>query len=301
MPRAAPLVLLLLLPAEEARAAGCCGTGPSAIERLGSAEAASLSLTTSGQRTLGGWNSEGSWGDAAQGDEARLELAGAVAVGARVQLGFALPAQYAWREAGALAGEGGGLGDLTFTGWIDPLPAGLPSSTPSVGLTLALRTPTGRSDADARAPLAADATGLGGFELRPGLSIEGELGPLTLAGSGSVGLREETSAYGLTVQRAPGFALYGFVGRWFGPWLVGGAASTSWEGAPSIEGRAVDAAARRRTGGALLAAWELDRSWSLGAEARAELPVGGAGRNEPGGVGARLTLRRAILGAGGAG
>jgi hypothetical protein len=294
-----PLVATPLLVARPARAASCCGTGPSAVEKLGSGEAASFTLSLQGLHTTGGWDASGAWGGETGGSEARAELAAAVALGSRVQLGLSAPAQYAWRQVDTIAGEGGGAGDLAVSGRVDPMPSGLTQAWPSVGITLALSLPTGRAEADANEPLAADATGLGGYELRPGVALDGDVGPLTYALSGSVGLRQETQGYGRTLQRAPGFALFGFAGRWFGRWLLGASASTAWEGATSIDGRAMAGAERRRTTASLLGAFELDAAWSLAAEARAELPLGGLGQNEPGGVGGRLSLRWAWLNEGG--
>lgn len=294
-----PVVVAPLLLAPPARAASCCGTGPSAVEKLGSGEAASFTLSLQGLHTTGGWDASGAWGGGTGGSEVRAELAAAVALGARVQLGLSAPAQYAWRQVDTIAGEGGGLGDLALSGRFDPMPSGLTQVWPSVGLTLALSTPTGRAEPDAKEPLAADATGLGGFELRPGVALDGDVGPLTYALSGSVGLRQETDGYGRALQRAPGVALFGFAGRWFGRWLVGASASTAWEGATSIDGRAVPGAERRRTTAALLGAFEIDAAWSIAAEARSELPIGGLGQNEPGGVGGRMSLRWALLHEGG--
>lgn len=68
------------------------------------------------------------------------------------------------------------LGCLSFSARFDILRDSATSALPAVALTAGLGLPTGRSAANAKSPLATDATGLGAAEVRPGMFVEKNVG-----------------------------------------------------------------------------------------------------------------------------
>jgi hypothetical protein len=277
----------------------CCGTGYGIGQRLGDTEDAALSFGTRGSFRFGSWGADGSFAGPPGDDferELRAEIGWFVRVKRRAQLGLTVPFIYTFRRAGALSSSGGGVGDVTAGGRLDLVDPGAYRWFPGVVLTLAAVVPTGRGASRSTDMLAADATGLGTAEIRPGIALEKTwIEGWFATAQASVALRTPyTSPSGLTVGLAP-------------RWQALAAAGPSWsngfsfslgllyerEGAPSLGGVASEGAARERTAALAFAAYDIDERYTVFITSQIDAPIGGLGRNEGASAAAALGLRRA--------
>lgn len=294
--RAAPVTLaiaLALAPAP-ARAAACCGTGYGVGQRLAVAEDAAVTLTTRLQSTLGSFDDAGRWvrDPATDADrELRADLSVIVKPMPSLQLGASAPFLSTWRKTADLDGRGAGVGDVNVFGRWDFVPVGGRGAWPGIAATLSVGLPTGRSADHAADALGADATGLGVFEVRPGIAIEKAWwrGWFVVFAT-SVALRTPHDSRGGTVQLGPRWSTVLAGGPSFRSGLgVALGVQHDREAAPTTAG--VRGAGRSRTSLVLVSSYEIDLHWSIVLAAQADPPIAGLGRNEPGVVSGTLGLR----------
>jgi len=168
MRRRFPVILcfaaLVLASPHKARAAACCGSGHGLGQRLSRGERAALTLSVRAADRFGSNDPTGQFFRAPAGTfdgEGRAELAGLFAPVPRLQLGISVPFVLNVRQFGSDSAQGGGIGDLAASARFDLVPLATSEAWPAIALTAGLMLPTGRSAADARNRLAADAPGRG--------------------------------------------------------------------------------------------------------------------------------------------
>jgi hypothetical protein len=280
------LPLLISLAPRPCRAAACCGKGHGLGQRLGPSERASATAGASLRERFGAYHAGGDYHPSAAGNydrEARLELGWLVKVGRRVQIGMIAPTVVTWRNAGEMSSSGAGPGDVTLTGRYDVISLEHQGWVPPFALTLTATLPTGRPAHRSRDPLLADATGLGVWELRPGIAVERTWHSSWFAAANlSVGIRSPyTGSGGERVELAPRASATAVTGPMW-PWglsLAAGALA-EWEGSPTLSGRTPPNANRSRTAVATLAAYDFTPHWTGTLSIQLDLPIHGFGRND---------------------
>ena len=294
---ASALSFALALAPRPARASACCGGGHGLGQRLGPLERASIGASLRFDSRLGSHRADARFAPIPAGDldtESRVELSWLVKPVSRLQLGLTIPALLNARRLGGFGGVGGGLGDIVFSGRYDLVPLGDPGAVPPIALTAAITLPTGRAAADARDPLAADATGLGAAELRPGFVVEKIFADaLSTTFAASVGLRTSFStAGGDRVQLGPRYRLIAAAGPVF-PSGLSLAAGLVHEGepAPEVGGVVAQDASRRRTAALAFGAYDIHPRWTALASFELDLPISGLSKNEPARTGIAVGLR----------
>jgi hypothetical protein len=295
------LALLPLLPLEPrlAHASACCGAGHGIGQRLNDTEDAALSTAVGGAIRLGSWTHERSFIPPGEGDldgELRAEIGWLVRVKRRAQVGLSVPLIYTLRQAGDLSSSGGGVGDITALARVDLLTPTAIRWAPGVALTLVALVPTGRGASRSTDLLAADATGLGTAEIRPGIAlektwIEGWFAMAQLA----VGLRIPYIApSGLAIGLAPRWQALAAAGpSWSSGFSLSLGLLYEREAAPSLGGVTAPDAARERTAALLFAAYDIDMRYTVFISSRVDAPIPGLGRNEGALAAASIGLRRA--------
>jgi len=282
----------------QALAAACCGSGHGIGPVLAEGERAALSVGVGEAERFGQWSSRGEYVPQSGGGfdrELRTELGWIVRASGPLQLGVTVPMIYTFKQSGRTSSSGGGAGDITAFARYD-LVASQPSRWfPGIAPTLAALVPTGLPLARSSDPLGADATGLGTGEIRPGVTIEKRwLAGFSATLLASVGFRFGYHLEsGEKVSPSPRLSLLAAAGPF---WDFGLSASLGLlverEGAPSIDGRAEASAERGKTAAVLFVAYDLSAHFTALASAQLDLPVSGAGRNEPLAVTSILGVRR---------
>lgn len=286
----------LLAAAADVAGAPCCGTGYGVGQRLATAETAAVTLSFRGQSVQGSFADDGHWTRARSTDtdrELRVELAAIVKPLPSLQLGAGVPFLATSRTTVDLSGSGRGLGDVNLFGRWDFVPVGGRGSLPGLAATLSFGLPTGRAPERATDVLGADTTGLGAFEVRPGLALEKAWwqGWFVVLAT-SVGLRAPHEGRTGTVQLGPRWSTVVAGGPSFRSGLgVALGLQHDREAAPTIAG--VRGVGRARTTALLVASWELDLHWSIVTVVQADVPIAGLSRNEPGALSATLGVRLA--------
>ncbi|MBK9259959.1 MAG: hypothetical protein IPM54_09005 [Polyangiaceae bacterium] len=228
--------------------------------------------------------------------DARADLTAMVAPVSRLQLGITVPFVLNMRRIGADTEMGGGIGDFSFSGRFDIVPLSTASSWPAIALTAALAFPTGRSASEATNVLAADATGLGVTEFRPGIFLEhsfgGEANAIVAA---SVGLRSAANDLSASpsFDLAPRLRLLAAAGPVFDMGLsLSLGVIHEREGAPSIGGVTMPDADRHRTAALAFVGYDLPSRFTLLGSLELDVPVHELGKNEPAYVAISIGLRR---------
>lgn len=291
--------LAALASPRTASAAACCGAGHSVALRLSESENAAVVSGARGALRLGSWASSRDFSAPEGGDydrELRGEIGVLMRVSRRFDVGAAVPLVYTFRRAGELSSSGGGIGDITASARFRVLSPSEYAWMPGVALTFAALLPTGRPAQASVDRLAADATGLGAVELRPGIVLEKTLADRWLATAGlSVGFRTASAAAGgPSVKLAPRLQAIAAIGPFWSSGLsLSAGVVYEREGGPSIDERVDPGATRERTGALFFAAYDVDSRWTVVASSQVDLPVSGLGRNEIALFALSMGLRRA--------
>jgi len=288
------LALALVLTPRSAHASACCGSGHGLGLRLRQDERAGAGVGLRVDSRFGAHRADGRFTSIPEGDsdiESRLLLSWLVKATPELTFGLVAPAIFNVRRLHGAKAMGGGIGDITFSGRWDVLSERWLSISPTLALTL----PTGRPASGARDLLAADATGLGAGELRPGITFEKIFGDSIAATFvASVGLRSPLStALGERVHLGPRYQFVGAIGPVF-PSGLSLSAGLLHEGepAPEVGGVAMKDAGRRRTAVLLFGAYDISPRWMALASMEIDLPARGLSQNESARFGAVLSVRR---------
>lgn len=283
-----------------ARAAACCGTGFGTGLRLARSERMAATLALRAQDLRGTWDATGRHTPSPAGvidREYRVELRALTRVGSSLQLGVILPWVHAFKRFPPESGEGSGPGDVAALARWDFVPVGGSGAWPGIAATLGVTAPTGRPTHRARDRLGADVTGIGAWEVRPGIAIEKSWWTgWTAILSASVGLRlpyDRESGLGGQVRLGPRAQVLAAAGpSWTnGLGLLVGLLHER-EAPPVIDGARVEGAARARTAALAIASFEIDDHWQPFGSVQIDLPVNGLGRNELASWAFAIGLRR---------
>lgn len=215
----------LLALSRLAWAGACCAGSTSGVPiRVGECEHVVAGIGVGLETLTGVWSGDGSVAPSSLREGALLTTVGAGARWARWgQAGVQLPVRYGWRSAGDLHGAAFGAGDLSVTATVSAWEEHADRFQPRLLVIGGVRVPTGTSWDEADAPLAADVTGVEGWGLLGGISVERALGkvPWTL------GVDVDAPVGGDATPLAAGAS--GSVGAYLGPkWtLLGNARYTA--------------------------------------------------------------------------
>lgn len=271
----------------------CCGVGYGVGQRLGPSESAAVVADVGATDRWARWDDAGHWAPLAGGSsdrELRADVSGLFRIASRWQLGVAAGGLATWRRYGELASHGGGVGDVVATGRYEILPLRGAGGPPAVAVTLGATVPTGRSAAGGTDALGSDVTGLGTWELRPGVAAEAisQHGWSTSIAA-SIGLRAPSSTPDGTLHRGPRGQLLVAGGKawWSGASIAAGVLVDA-EPAPRVGDRPSAGSGLLRTAGMVVGAVPIAAELGFVATATADLPISGLGRNEP--IARALTL-----------
>lgn len=293
-----PLALVVL--ATEHRADACCGVGYGLGQRLAPMEDAAVSASLGWSGRFASWNREQRVSPmpvGAREQGARLDLSGILRVARRWQLSLSVPVLRNTRSYGGLSSSATRAGDTTAAGRFDLIPIAGAGNPLAVALVLAVVIPTGTAAARSRDPIGADITGLGTWEIRPGIVIESiSTGGWYATTSLALGLRAPHQEQSRTVQLSPRFYGIGVVGKTIGKEgsLSAGLLRES-EGPSRVDGRLVDGGGRARTAAIALGAAPLANMTWLTGMLSVDIPLAGLGRNEALTRSVTLGLRVAFL------
>jgi hypothetical protein len=287
--------------AREARAAACCGTGYGLGQRAGKAEQGALVVSLRDAEGYGSFGDDGAFSPASAGSldrELRVEISGVWKLARAVQVGASLPTIVTFIADGqGQSSTGGGPGDATAFARYDFVAPGGANGWPGIAATFSLTAPTGKPIRSSHDPLTADVTGLGVWELRPGIAIEKTWWTgWTAIGAASVGFRTNYGdSDGASIALAPkaSFVVAGGPSFTWGLGVLLGALVES-EAAPTRNGVA-SSNGRSRMAALLIPTWELDAHWSLIGSAEIDLPIAGVGRNNPTNAAFSFGVRRVFL------
>ncbi len=285
-----------------AQASACCGSGHGLGQRLGNGEQAALTLSTRFADRFGSYDVQSRFFTTPRGIvdmDTRAELAGIVRPSTRFQVGFTVPFVLNIRQFGAdvPVTTGGGMGDLAFQGRFDIIPLSTASSWPAVALTAGVTLPTGRSAMDASNVVAADATGLGVAEVRPGVFVEHSFaGRASAIFAASVGFRTAgDQPPAPRFQLAPRARILGAIGPVFDMGLsLSIGVFHEREAAPIIERVAAPDADRHRTALLGFVGYDFRKHFTLLGSIELDMPLRHAGQNEPAYVAISVGLRRSF-------
>ena len=294
------LLAILLASPHLAHAAACCGSGHGLGQRLARGESAAVTLSNRFADRFGSYAVQGRFRMAPSGAfdaDNRTDLAAIFAPIPRLQVGFAVPFVLNMRRFGNTHATGGGMGDLSFSGRFDVIPLSTSSHQPAIALTASCTLPTGRSAIDATNILAADATGLGVAEFRPGIFLEHSFhGRASAMVAASIGIRaERNEPPAPRIALAPRLRLVAAVGPVFDMGLsISLGVIHEHEGAPTMGGVTTPESDRRRTGLLGFVGYDLPSSFTLLGSVELDIPVNQLGKNEPTAIAVLLGLRRSF-------
>ena len=283
-----------------ARAAACCGSGHGLGQRLGIGEQAALTVSTRLADRFGSYDVQSQFLTIPRGSvdiDTRTELAGIVRPSTRFQIGFAVPFVLNIRQFGSDVATGGGMGDLSFQGRFDVISLSTTRSWPAIALTAGVTFPTGRSAMDASNVLAADITGLGVAEVRPGVFVEHSFsGRASAIFAASVGFRSEGDAPpGPHFQLAPRIRVLGAIGPVFDSGLsLSFGVFHEREAAPTIDHVTPPDSDRRRTAMLGFVGYDFRSSFTLLGSIELDIPLRYVGQNEPAYAAISIGLRRSF-------
>jgi hypothetical protein len=226
------------------------------------------------------------------------DLAAAVRLASRVQVGALLPMLETHRSGTGIDEWGGGVGDLVLTGRYDAVLAADAVPWPGLSILVGTTLPTGKPPDEASQPLATDATGAGTYDVSAGIALEKVSRHLYVAldfwvthrfdrtmspPAGrpfrqSFGLRATALAVGSYVfDSRAALALY---------------ASVLDERAAAVDGVESPGTGLRLTTVGAAGVLPLDDSWRLQGVAFSDVMLGSFGRNEPAGIGLAASVVR---------
>jgi hypothetical protein len=296
-------VLLLVLGANPrvAQAAACCGTGHGLGQRLGPGETAAFTISSRFAGRFGSFDPQGNFfaiPSASFDGDVRADLLAVFAPIRRVQVSVAAPFVLNIKRFGDEHDTGGGIGDLVFSGRFDVVPLSTTSAWPAIAITTSFTLPTGRSANDAVQVLAADATGLGVAEFRPGVFLEKSFGgKVTAIVAASVGFRSETNEPPAPrVGLAPRWRLLAAAGPVFESGLsLSLGAIYEYEGAPAINGATIPESQRYRLATLGFVGYDLSARFTLLGSVELDVPIQQLSKNEAASAALSIGLRRSFF------
>jgi hypothetical protein len=201
------------------------------------------------------------------------------------------------RRAAPSAGSdlGGGLGDVNASGRYDFHLAGDSPWVPGVAALAGVTLPTGRPPEKGRPPLAADATGIGAYQLNVGLALEQVYGPWLLNATAIVAKRTARSVQGIDSELGTQLTALAAVGYTLAPeTAVALVASYALEGDANVNGHEVAGSARRVPTVSVAGVWPFVNRWRLQGSVFASPPIASLGQNQPASIGLTTAFVRSF-------
>lgn len=294
------LLLAFAVLMADRHANACCGVGYGLGQRLAPMEDAALSSSLGWSGRFASWNREKQVSPMPYGaseQSLRLELSGILRVARRWQFSLSAPVIRNTRSYGTLSSSATRAGDTTAAGRFEVIPVAGAGRPLAFALTMAVVLPTGTPAARSSDPIGADITGLGTWEIRPGMTFESiSTGGWYATASLALGLRAPHREQSRDVQLSPRFYGIGVLGRTIGQeGSLSAGLLHEREGSARVDGRRVEGGGRARTAATAMGAAPLaDKMWLTGMLLM-DIPIAGAGRNEALTRGATLGLRMAFL------
>ncbi|XXX81344.1 hypothetical protein WMF30_21520 [Sorangium sp. So ce134] len=309
LPRAlagAAILLSLAVSPGAARASACCGTGHGIAQWLAPSERAAASFSLRFTEQLGSWTPARDFAATGEGvyhRELRADAGWMVRVRERLQLAISVPLLRTWTGEGpGDTASGGGVGDISAAGRIALVEGAMSPWIPSAAFTLGVTIPTGHGQSSGTEPVgvsatgvgtggagpldlgasAADTTGLGMAEFRPGIVLEKSWGSFQALVSASTSVR--TSYYTASNQEVqPAHRLQILAAA--GPAWPSGTSLTvgglyEREGYPRKAGRPAKGGAYERTALIAVLAHDVSARWTAVGNLQVDVPISGIGRNE---------------------
>lgn len=279
------IALAVAVSPAASRAAACCGTGHGVGQWLGPWERAAASLAIRGSERFGSWSSQRDFALSAEGNHDRelgAEIGWLARASKTVQIGAVVPVIATWKRLGGASSSGGGAGDVRVTGRVEILEGRLPAWAPSIALTLTATLPTGRPARDSDDPLAADVTGLGVGELRPGVVVEKSWEGLQATLAASLGFRSGfVASTGEEIALAPRLQLLAAAGpTWSSGVSLAAGALYEREAGARVGGRVTPGSTRERAALLAVLAYDITTRWTAIGSLQVDVPISGFGRNE---------------------
>jgi hypothetical protein len=292
----------MLAQARQARGQACCA-GAAAVTpaRLAVHEDALVGAQVRAANLFGSFSPRGSYVAASATEwDIEQDLFGALRFAPRAQAALLVPAVETYRRAkgpaGTLSDFGGGIGDVNLSARYDFTLAGESKIVPGIAALAGLTFPTGRppdsSDGVAH-PLAADATGIGAWQLNLGITFEQTTGPWLFGvtglyakrttrtvGTASVSLGAQWSAMAAAAYTFSNDAALAIV------------AAYSFEGNTEADGVESPESSRRIPQLTIAGLYPWSDHWRLQGAVFAAPPVSQLGKNTPASLGMLLGVVR---------
>ena len=291
------LVLLLLLGSESAWGQACCAGGSALTPgRLALHEEAAVGISIRLTDFTSSFDAARAVVPASPGAtdvELEEDVLGTLRVLERGQVTVLVPVVETFRHVPGLSNAGGGLGDVNLAGRYDVLSARESAWAPGIAALLGVTVPSGRTPESAHGALAADATGIGAFQLNAGLALEQTFGHVLINLTGIVSQRTARSVQGLSELLGPQLlALAGGGYAFENDAAVAASFTYTVETDASIGGVRAPGSGRALSALGVSGSLPLGELWRLQGGAFFDVPARGFGRNQPAGPGVTLTLLR---------
>ena len=217
----------------------------------------------------------------------------------RGQVSLDVPGLATYRADTGISDFGGGLGDINLGARWDFITAAESLHLPGIAVLLGVTVPTGRpADAPSASALAANATGIGAFQLNGGVALEKIFGRHLLAdltGLVSQRLPRTVDIGGQTIQETLGLQLFAIAAvGWAFDSGIGVALAGTFTGELDavLNGARVPQSGRSLTTISLSGNLPLSDDWRLQGSLFDDPQISGLGANQPIGVGLTFTVLR---------
>jgi hypothetical protein len=217
----------------------------------------------------------------------------------RGQVSLDVPGLATYRADTGISDFGGGLGDINLGARWDFIEASESQHFPGIALLLGVTVPTGRpADAPSASALAANATGIGAFQLTGGVALEKIFGThvlVDLSGLVSQRLPRTVEIGGQTIQETLGAQLFAIAAvGWVFDSGIAVALSGTFTGELDavLDGQRVPQSGRSLTTFSLSGSLPINDNWRLQGSVFDEPQISGLGANQPIGTGLTFTVLR---------
>jgi hypothetical protein len=288
--------------ASRADAQACCA-GAAAVTpaRLAVHEDALAGVQARAADMFGSFKYDGAYvGASATEWDLEQDVFGALRVAPRAQVALLVPVVQTYRRAkgptGDLSDFGAGFGDINLSGRYDFTLAGESGWMPGIAALAGFTFPTGRapdaSDAQAH-PLAADATGIGAYQVNLGVAFEQTTGPWLFGATGLFAKRTTRTVGSAKVSLgAQWVAMAAAAYTFSNDMALAVVASYSIERNTEADGVEVPSSGRRIPQLTIAGLYPWSDAWRLQGSLFATPPISDLGKNTPASVGLLLAIVR---------
>lgn len=263
----------------------CCGVGFGLGQRLAPMEDAALHFSFGSTDRFASWTHEQKVSPlppTSYEQSIRLETSGTLRITRMWQFGLTIPNIYNSRSYGTTQSSSAEFGDISATIRHEILPLAGAGRPLALALPLTVITPTGLPAAQSKDPLGTDITGLGTWEIRPGITTESiSKSGWYLSASLAIGIRIPHKEHEKTVRLSPRIYGIAMVGKTIGhEGSLSAGLLYETEGAVHVDGHRVTGGGRSRTAVTTVGTIPIaDMTWITGSLS-SDLPFTNLGRNE---------------------